>query len=89
MSGESEGPGVATPLPQDIAHDEALWIVPALCALFARAVPSPAVVQRTRQLAAEPKDTLLELLLAAGFNAALRKDLGIGLVKAIRKQAGI
>jgi subfamily B ATP-binding cassette protein HlyB/CyaB len=72
VSGESEGPGVASPLPQDIAHDEALWIVPALCALFARTIPTPATVRRARLQAAEPSGALLDLLLAAGFNAALR-----------------
>ncbi len=58
-----------------------LWIVPALCALFARAVPSELVLRQARVQGADPVDQLSQMLAACGFAVAVRHVTARGLAQ--------
>ena len=67
MAVESDKPHIARPAQADLAQDAVLWVVPALCALFARAVPGGAVLRHARLQADDNAAQLSQLLAAANF----------------------
>ncbi|HQR72551.1 MAG TPA: peptidase domain-containing ABC transporter [Burkholderiaceae bacterium] len=72
MSAENDAQREALAAEGDFAHDPTLWIVPALCALFSRTAPGPAVLRRARQHSADASSLLTQLLAATGFASAPR-----------------
>jgi subfamily B ATP-binding cassette protein HlyB/CyaB len=73
VSDGHDGRRTAPPSEEDIARDGVLWVVPALCALFARTLPGPSAIRLARQHAADPSLSLFELLTVSGFAAARRE----------------
>ena len=64
---------IARPAQGDLAQDTVLWVVPALCALFARAVPGGAVLRHARLQADDNAAQLSQLLAAANFVVSQRE----------------
>ena len=73
MAVESDKPHIARPAQVDLAQDAVLWVVPALCALFARAVPGGAVLRHARLQADDNAAQLSQLLAAANFVVSTRE----------------
>ena len=67
MAVQSDKPQVAPPAQDDLAQDAVLWVVPALCALFARAVPGGDALRHARLQAVDNAAQLSQLLAAADF----------------------
>jgi subfamily B ATP-binding cassette protein HlyB/CyaB len=73
VSDGHEGRRTTSPSEGDLARDGVLWVVPALCALFARALPGPSAMRLASQPGSDPTLSLFELLISAGFAAARRE----------------
>ena len=73
MAVESNKPNIV-PLGQDeLARDVVLWVIPALCALFARPVPGGNVLRHARLQAGDHAAQLRQLLAAADFVVSVRQ----------------
>ena len=73
MSGDSDGQHKdVLPAREDVARNPVFWVIPALCALFARPAPSERALQASIAKHAEPFEQLTGTLTDAGFANAMR-----------------
>jgi len=73
MAVQRDKPHVVPDAQGDIALDSVLWVVPALCALFARSIPGASLVRQARLEADDRTAQLNQLLAAADFVISARE----------------
>ena len=72
MAVQCDTPQVAPAAQDDLATDAVLWVVPAMCALFARAVPGAGALRLARSQQGDGAAQLSQLLASAGFVVSAR-----------------
>ncbi len=73
MAVQRDKPHVAPLAQGDLAHHAVLWVVPALCALFARPVPGASAIRHAQLEAGDNTAQLNQLLAAADFIVSARE----------------